>query len=162
MPQVTTASSLTAHHQVARTPQRIAPHRHRGRAGVVLAAAEHQVPASHPHDRRDHPDGGPGGLEHGPLLDVQLEVGVDVPGAHRGPGRRSGVPAHGPQRVDEPVPVAPAQPGELVGGEVAHECRRAEQVVVVALLVGEHHDLDRTAQRHPLLGQPAHDLQRGQ
>ena len=52
-------------------------------------------------------------------------------------GERAGVPADGGDGVDQPVTVPPGHGGDLVAGEVAGHGGGAEQVVVVALLVGE-------------------------
>ena len=58
--------------------ERVAPVGHRRRAGVRGLSAEDHAVALHA-DRAEHrPDGEAETLEHGPLLDVQLEVGAHV------------------------------------------------------------------------------------
>ena len=107
------------------------------------------------------PDREPQFLEHGPLLDVHLEVA-------RGPALARGhhlgrVATGGPDRLEhrDPVHVGQVEPR---GVEAAGEGRRAEvgDAEPRALLVGEADHLDRRRRGLTLGGDPLHDRDAGE
>ena len=63
-------------HEARRLHERVVADRHRRRAGVVGTALEHDRPPRLTGDRRDDSECLSRALEHGPLLDVQLDESV--------------------------------------------------------------------------------------
>ena len=83
----------------AASSERVRAGAHRRRAGVVGAALEDDLAARDAGDRGDDPDRLVRALEHGALLDVQLEVGVgQLPRGGAVARRRTRAPRRGTRR----------------------------------------------------------------
>ena len=147
--------------------ERVAPVGHRRRAGVRGLSAEDHAVALHA-DRAEHrPDGEAEPLEHGPLLDVQLEVGAYVLQAASRLPRAIELDAVRGERILEPHPVRVAQVAHRVRIERARDGGGAEQAAAEAraLLVRPVHERHRAGRRARLSEraqglQGAHDAER--
>ena len=129
--------------------QRVAPQRHRHRAGVAGHAGEVRRQPRGASYRRHHADGKVLLLQHRPLLDVQFDIGMQF--AAR-PRRRADMIGSSPNctiasRIVRPLAVARVEHAfvEGAGDRPAAEQRGGKPH---ALLVGETDDFDRKRQPH--------------
>ena len=141
------------------------PHVHGGGAGVVGLAPQAHRPLEQAGDavHHSHRHTRPG--QHGPLLDVQLEVGVDVTRRSAGIQQPQGIQPAGAHLIRQRHPVLPHQMQRLRGEEPAHGLR-PQHAAEPALLVTERDELDGRRRRdarlhqHPQALQPAQHAQR--
>ena len=137
-----------------RARERVAAQLHRGRPGVVGLAGEAHAEAEHPGDRGDDAEVDATALEHGPLLDVQLEVGAELADA-----RRLAQPAEVESGLCHRVGDAPTLPVLQVAVAAERSAPEHPGLEAAALLVVEGDDPERAARLDALGLQPAHDVQ---
>jgi len=114
----------------------VPPVGHRGGAGVVGPAVEcHQQPLD-PGDRGDHAQRHALALQHGPLLDVQLQVACTLPGRQANRSAPSGSAPNfaSTSPIPPPLGVPPVQvlAGEHPGQRPAAQAADAERVRLLA------------------------------
>ena len=85
------ADALDCEHDLGRGGERVAPSSHRQRAGVPGLPSDDDAGARLARDGGDDTDRNVLALEHGPLLDVHLEIAGEL--RRRRPDRRLGVAA---------------------------------------------------------------------
>ena len=144
-------------HHARPAHERVAAQLHGSRAGVVGLAGEARTEAEHPGDRRDDAEVDAIALQHGPLLDVQLQVGAELADP-----RRLAQPPEVEAGLGHRVRDAPALPVLQVA--VPAECTAAEHpgLEAAALLVVEGDDPERAPRLDAVGLQAAHDVQRSQ
>ena len=134
--------------------ERVAAHRDRRRSRVRGLADEPQHVALDPVGADNRAGGSPHRLEHGPLLDVELEVRARAAPVERLArlGHAVQIDAVLGQRVHEPHALAVHQAAHAVGHETPARARRPQQAAreARALLVGEVHDGQRHRRRRAL------------
>ena len=137
-----------ADHEGRRADGRVSPGAHRGRPCVPRLSLEHDRERCGADDAGDDPDVDARLLEHGTLLDVQLEVAGEGGGvAARGEDAFL-AELHASELRDEEL-TATAWSGESVGGEPSGEREAAERADQRPLLVGEVDGLERDRQLEP-------------
>ena len=146
--------------QVGGAHQCVAALVHRRRSAVRSLAGNPQAHASGGVSVRDHPDGDALLLQDRPLLDVQLEVGVDVAATHLGVADVADL-GQSAAVGDAVVVGAGIRPFEIAHtGE--HGRRQHRRIEACTLLVRPVHHLDRPAGLDAVLVEGADDLQSGQ
>lgn len=133
----------------------------RHRPGVVRVAGEPREQPLDPRDGGDHTDRRARRLQHGALLDVQLDVAVQrsrCPRLGQGRGR---VEAERRHDVAEPPPLV-VRAAEVLGVQEAGDRARADarDAERVRLLTEEVHDHAVALELLAALAQPAHHLDR--